>query len=79
MELQERERIKLASLATALTAGLRARGVREPAASLAAEMGVTVFRVSFDRWLGDKRERTFAKVVAESLDELKAVSAGKIK
>jgi AcrR family transcriptional regulator len=76
-ELQERERIKLASLATALTEGLRVRGIREPAARLAAEMGVTVFRVAFDRWLHDKRERNFAKIVGESLDELKAVSAGK--
>lgn len=76
-ELQERERIKLASLATALAVGLRRRGVRDPAAALAAEMGVTIFRAAFDRWLKDKRERTFAKSVRESLDELKAVSAGK--
>src|SRR5271166_2955582 len=36
-ELQERELIKLASLASALADALRERGVAEPAASLAAE------------------------------------------
>src|SRR6266566_2796644 len=38
-ELQERELIKLASLASALAGALRRRGVTEPAASLAAEAG----------------------------------------
>jgi AcrR family transcriptional regulator len=38
-ELQERELLKLASLAAALAEALRRRGVREPAASLTAEAG----------------------------------------
>ena len=38
-ELQERELIKLASLAAALAEALRERGVAEPAASLTAEVG----------------------------------------
>jgi AcrR family transcriptional regulator len=75
-ELQERERIKLASLAAALAEGLRRRGAGATAASLASEMGVTVFRIAFERWINDKRERSFAKIVRDSLDELKAVSAG---
>jgi AcrR family transcriptional regulator len=52
-EIQERELIKLASLATAVTKALRARGVREPAASLAAEAGVAVFKIGFERWVGE--------------------------
>ena len=43
-ELQEREHIKLASLASALADGLRRRGVSDPAATLAAEMGIAVFQ-----------------------------------
>src|SRR5438876_5030854 len=43
-ELHERELIKLASLATALAEALRRRGVRDPAASLAAEAGMTIFK-----------------------------------
>src|SRR5690242_16316959 len=42
--LQERELIKLAALATSLTAALRARGVAEMTARLAAESGVAVFK-----------------------------------
>ncbi|MGH2894693.1 MAG: TetR family transcriptional regulator, partial [Solirubrobacteraceae bacterium] len=42
-ELQERELIKLASLAAALADALRRRGVTEPAASLSAEAGIAVF------------------------------------
>src|ERR1700722_2600881 len=41
-ELQERELIKLASLASALAGALRQRGVSEPAASLTAEAGIAV-------------------------------------
>lgn len=49
-ELQERERVKLATLTAALADALRGRGVPEPAATLAAESGVTVFRLAFDAW-----------------------------
>ncbi|GAA1842290.1 TetR/AcrR family transcriptional regulator [Pseudonocardia ailaonensis] len=49
--LQERELIKMASLAAALAAALRGRGAGEPAASLAAEHAISVFRVAFARWL----------------------------
>ncbi|HEY0797570.1 MAG TPA: TetR family transcriptional regulator, partial [Candidatus Baltobacteraceae bacterium] len=52
-ELQERELIKLASLASALAAALRQRGVSDPAASLAAEAGVAVFKIAFDRWINE--------------------------
>src|ERR1700722_16704334 len=73
-ELQERERIKLASLAAALAAGLRRRGVSDTAASLASEMGTAVFRIAFERWIKEGKERDFSQIVAESLDELKLVA-----
>lgn len=75
-ELQERERIKLASLAATLADGLRRRGVSDPSARIAAEMGITVFRVAFERWLNTKEERTLAATIRESLLELKLVAAG---
>src|SRR5947209_8083763 len=43
-ELQERELIKLATLASAIADTLRRRGVTDPAASLAADAGIAVFR-----------------------------------
>jgi AcrR family transcriptional regulator len=73
-ELQERERIKLASLATALADGLRRRGVPDRAASLAAEMGIAVFRVSFERWIEEDDGRDFSQIVMESLNDLKTVA-----
>ncbi len=76
-ELQERELIKLASLASAIAAALRRRGVTEPAASLAAEAGIAVFKIAFERWISETSQRDLPQLVRESLDELKAVTAGR--
>jgi hypothetical protein len=75
-ELRERELIKLAALAAALADALRRRGVRDPAASLVAEAGIAVFKVAFDRWTTDTNQRDLPYLIQESLDELKAVTAG---
>lgn len=75
-ELQERELIKLAALASALAEALRQRGVTEPAASLAAEAGIAVFRIAFARWIEETNQRDLAQLIRESLDALKAVTAG---
>jgi AcrR family transcriptional regulator len=72
--LQERELIKLASMATLLGDGLRHRGVGEPAASLAAQAGIGVFKVAFERWLADSRDRNFGVHIRESMAELRAVT-----
>jgi AcrR family transcriptional regulator len=75
-DLQERELIKLASLAAALTDTLRRRGVTEPAASLTAEAGIAVFKIAFERWVHDTAQGDFPRLIRESLAELKAVTAG---
>jgi AcrR family transcriptional regulator len=75
-ELQERELIKLASLASALAATLRRRGVADPAASLAAEAGIAVFKIAFERWISETSQPDLPRLMRESLDELKAVTAG---
>ena len=75
-ELQERELIKLAKLAAALAGALRERGVSAPAASLAAEAGVAVFKIAFERWIGAPGQRDLPQLMQESLDELRAVTAG---
>ncbi|MER7499822.1 TetR family transcriptional regulator [Nonomuraea pusilla] len=72
--LQERERHKLASLATALAGALRARGVDEVAATLAAESGVTVFRIAFAQWLREDEQRSLTDLAAEVLRELLALT-----
>ncbi len=77
VELQERELIKLASLASALADALRRRGVEEPAASLAAEAGIAVFKVAFERWVADTGRQDLPRLIRESLDELGVVTAGR--
>ena len=82
-ELLERELIKLANHANALAGALRRRGVPDPGASLAAEAGVAVFRVAFQRWVGkaagprDLGGPTLAQLIRDSLAELKSIAAGK--
>jgi AcrR family transcriptional regulator len=74
-ELQERELIKLASLAAARAEALRRRGVNDPAAILTAEAGITVFRVAFERWVDPANRQRLQRLIRESLDELRAVTA----
>lgn len=76
MGLQERELIRFAALAAALAGGLRGRGVREPAASLAAEAGIVVFKVAFGRWVSDDNHRDLSHLIRDSLEALEAVTAG---
>jgi AcrR family transcriptional regulator len=73
-ELQERELIKLAALASALAEALRRRGVGDPAASIAAEAGVAIFRIAFDDWVRDTVDPTLAGRIRESVDELRRVT-----
>ena len=77
VELQERELIKLASLAGALADTLRSRGVKDPAASLAAEAGIAVFRISFERWVNGPDRTDLSRLIRESFAALKAVTAGR--
>jgi AcrR family transcriptional regulator len=77
VELQERELIKLATLSAALAGVLRRRGVADPAAELAAEAGIAVFKLAFQRWVDPDNQQAFGALVRESLAELKAVTAGK--
>jgi AcrR family transcriptional regulator len=74
-ELQERELIKLQSLAGAIAAALDERGVAHNAAILAAQAGVTVFHVAFARWVEQDDPTTFRRLMDESLEELRSVTA----
>ena len=74
-ELRERELIKLAAFASAVAAALRDRGVPEPAASLAAETGVAVFKVAFARWASEPGQPDLPGTFRESMAELRDVLA----
>jgi AcrR family transcriptional regulator len=74
--LQERELIKLSVIASALADALGRRGVAESLAKLTAEAGVAVFKVAFERWIGDGRRDQLPHFIQSSLDELKEMAAG---
>ena len=72
-ELRERELIKLAAFAAAVAGALRDRGVPEPAASLAAETGIGVFKVAFARWISEPGQPDLPGIIRESMAELAGV------
>ncbi|MFC9435087.1 TetR family transcriptional regulator, partial [Nocardia sp. NPDC057030] len=71
--LQERELIKMASLAAAMADALRERGVGDTTASLTAEVGIAAFKVAFERWIDAADPESFAQIIRESLDELAVI------
>ena len=77
-ELRERELVKLDELAAAMAGALRARGIAEPAASLAAEAGIAVFKVARARWLGEPGQPDLPGLLRESMAELRSVLADRL-
>lgn len=76
-ELQERDALKSVGLAAAMTAALVARGVPDPTAHLAAELGVLAFKRGFATWsAGDRDDGTgLAQHALAALAELRAAAA----
>jgi len=68
--LMERELRKMSGLAASLATALRDRGIPDPTAILAAESGVTVFRVAFSQWIADGNERSMVDIEREMFAEL---------
>ena len=73
-ELLERELIKMAKMAVSIADALRRRGVAQPAASLAAEAGLAVFKVAYQRWADEASQQPFRQFIRDCLAELKAVT-----
>ncbi|NMO92170.1 TetR/AcrR family transcriptional regulator [Actinomycetospora sp. TBRC 11914] len=73
-ELRERELIKMEGLVAAIAEGLGRRGVPAAAASLAASSAVAVFRMGFERWIGDDGGRGVEEHIREALVELREVA-----
>jgi AcrR family transcriptional regulator len=76
-ELQERDALKSVSLAAAMTQALVARGVPDPTAALAGELGVLAFKRGFAAWSAGGRgaEDDLAGHALAALEELRAASA----
>ncbi|MCU1557719.1 MAG: TetR family transcriptional regulator [Microbacteriaceae bacterium] len=76
-ELQERHILKSVGLAAAMTAALIARGVPDPTAHLAGELGVLAFTRGYAEWSeGDRQsENDLAYYTTTALNELRAASS----
>jgi AcrR family transcriptional regulator len=74
-ELQERSALKRAKLAEAVSDALHERGVSEPTATLAAELGIRAFRDAFDQWADPANRQTLTELTRHALDELRAAAA----
>jgi AcrR family transcriptional regulator len=74
-ELQERELIKAASLAAAMSRALRARGLGDTAATLAAYTGITIMHVAFEQWVEDPDRAPFQAVAKAALAQLREITA----
>jgi AcrR family transcriptional regulator len=72
-ELRERELTKLASLASAMAAALQRRGFASSEATLAAEVGMAVFRVAFERRASDPKRKALAHHLRAAMGELAAL------
>jgi AcrR family transcriptional regulator len=72
-ELQERDALKSVGMAAAMTAALLARGVPDPVAALASELGLLAFKRGFAEWSAGDRD-DLAPYALAALDELRAAS-----
>jgi AcrR family transcriptional regulator len=71
-ELQERELIKLAAVASATTDALVARGSDPLQAHLTAEAGIAIMKVAFPRWVDSEPGTEFGAVMRECAAELQS-------
>jgi AcrR family transcriptional regulator len=69
-ELRERDLTKHAELAAAMAGALHGRGTAEPAATLAADTAVTVFRAAVARWVTDPEHQDLPALFRDGLSEL---------
>jgi AcrR family transcriptional regulator len=76
-ELQERDALKSLGLAAAMTNALIARGVPDPIAHLAGEMGVLAFKQGYAEWLeaDPGTEGALAPYTTAALEDLRTASA----
>jgi AcrR family transcriptional regulator len=73
--LQERELLKMSSLADDMAAALRDRGVSEPSATIAAWAGIAIFGVAFATWLEDGETRDLPELVEDGIGALRALAS----
>jgi AcrR family transcriptional regulator len=74
-ELQDRDALKQAGLAAAMADALRARGVADSVAALAAEVGGLAFKEAYASWIAAEEEQDLGELARAALDRLRATAA----
>jgi AcrR family transcriptional regulator len=74
-ELQARDALKRVGLATALTEALEERGVQNPTASLAAELGILALKIGYAAWCAPDNRQELRALLREALHDLQTASA----
>ena len=76
VELQERDALKSVGLAAAMTTALIGRGVADPTAHLAGELGVLAFKRGYAQWSegSHDREDGLARYTLAALEELRTAT-----
>jgi hypothetical protein len=76
VELQGRDALKSVGLAAAMTNALVARGVPDPTAHLAGELGVLAFKRGYAEWLEADHDANggLAQYTLAALEDLRAAS-----
>lgn len=74
-ELRERAAFKSAALTEAMTQALLKRDVPDPAASLAAGLGVLAFHRAFSRWIEPASRRPLTELARQELEDLRTAGA----
>ncbi|MEU6173997.1 helix-turn-helix domain-containing protein [Streptantibioticus parmotrematis] len=78
-ELRNREALKSIGMAAAIADALRRRGVAEPTARVAAELGVLAFKLGYTRWADpahDEDPGELATHTRAAFEELRGAVAG---
>lgn len=74
-DFQERELMKMRSLAIAIRTALEGRGTPTGTARMVAQVGVLIWQAALERWCEDELRRDFAHHVHTSLAELTDATA----
>ena len=54
---------------------LRARGLGDTAAALAAHTGVTIMNVAFEQWIDDPDQTPFQQIARDALAQLREIAS----
>jgi AcrR family transcriptional regulator len=74
--LQERELMKISALAEAIADALHRKNIPDPAAEIAAETGIAIFKIAYKRWIEQGTKSGLQQLLRDSFDELKSMAAG---